>query len=100
MDSSPARLVKFNYDAGFKQGVAALGVTGRISSGQIVDGKGCRVKATYPLQSEFFAIRQACAIINFCRIACPSLNLIVKSIFSSYQRIYLLFGIAWFLFKI
>lgn len=47
-----------------KRGAAAIGVIGRNSDGKPVDGRGCCVPASSPLQSEILAIREACLLIR------------------------------------
>ncbi|KAK1400039.1 hypothetical protein POM88_009902 [Heracleum sosnowskyi] len=56
----PASLVKYNCDSAFNRDNATIGVIGRNSYGLIVDGSGCRVKASCPL----LAIRVACLIVS------------------------------------
>lgn len=51
-------------DGAFKRATAAIGVIGRNSDGKAVDGRGGRVPANSPLQSELLAIREACLLIR------------------------------------
>ncbi|KAK1379408.1 hypothetical protein POM88_026152 [Heracleum sosnowskyi] len=60
----PINLVKSNCDGAFKRGTAAISVIGRNSDGKLLDGRGCCISASSPLQAELFAIREACLIIR------------------------------------
>lgn len=56
--------MKYNCDGAFNRDDAAIGVIKRNSYLLIVQGSGCRVKASSPLQGELLAIREASLIIS------------------------------------
>ena len=57
----PANLVKYNCDGSFKDGKVSIGVRGRNNLGNIIDGHGCKVKAS-PLHGEILANRDGCSL--------------------------------------